>query len=333
MSDKIFLIAEVAQAHDGSLGIAHSYIDALAKTGVDAVKFQVHLAEVESSEYEPFRVKFSYEDKTRYDYWARMQFTTEQWAGLKDHCDSVGLEFMASPFSNAAVDLLETLKVKRYKIGSGEVSNLLILKKIALTQKDIMLSSGLSSMEELQQAVNLIQSYGNAFSILQCTTAYPTQPHQWGLNVLGELRNRFNVPIGFSDHSGCIYAGLAATALGADILEFHAVFDRDMFGPDAKSSLTMAEISQLVMGARQIRNSLAHPVRKEVTDPALKNMFGKSLAINKTKQAGDIVTFDDLDTKKPAGYGLAASDFEMIIGKKLKRTMTANSFLNADDLI
>ncbi len=145
----VFIIAEIAQAHDGSLGIAHSFIDALKDTGVDAVKFQVHIAEAESSIYEPFRVKFSYEDATRYDYWKRMEFEPYQWSGLKKHCEECGLEFMASVFSNAAVDLLEKLGVKRYKIGSGEVSNLLLLDKIAYTGKPVILSSGMSSYEEL----------------------------------------------------------------------------------------------------------------------------------------------------------------------------------------
>ncbi|WP_311196036.1 N-acetylneuraminate synthase family protein [Antarcticibacterium sp. 1MA-6-2] len=127
----MFIIAEIAQAHDGFLGIAHSYIDALSKTGVDAVKFQVHIAEAESSIHEPFRVKFSTQDKSRFDYWKRMEFSVEQWQELRTHCDEAGVEFMASPFSNAAVDLLEKLEVKRYKIGSGEVNNFLMLEKIA----------------------------------------------------------------------------------------------------------------------------------------------------------------------------------------------------------
>ena len=117
------IIAEIAQAHDGSLGTAHAYIDALAATGVDAIKFQTHIAEAESSIHEPFRVKFSKQDATRMAYWKRMEFTIEQWHGIKAHCDEVGLEFISSPFSNAAVDLLERVGVQRYKIGSGEVSN------------------------------------------------------------------------------------------------------------------------------------------------------------------------------------------------------------------
>ncbi len=118
-----FIIAEIGQAHQGSLGLALSYINALAETGVDAVKFQVHIAEAESSEFEPFRKKFSQQDKTRCDYWKRMEFTPHQWKILKEHCELQNVEFLASPYSNAAVDVLEELGVKRYKIGSGEANN------------------------------------------------------------------------------------------------------------------------------------------------------------------------------------------------------------------
>ena len=127
---KPYLIAEIGQAHEGSLGILYSYIDAIATTGVDAVKFQMHIAEAESSEFEPFRVSFSLEDKTRYDYWKRMGFTLEQWKAIKQYCNKVGLDFICSPFSNLAVDWLEEIGVKYYKIGSGEVNNFLILEKI-----------------------------------------------------------------------------------------------------------------------------------------------------------------------------------------------------------
>ena len=141
---KTFIIAEIGQAHEGSLGILHSYIDAVSKTGVDAIKFQTHIAEAESSIHEPFRVKFSYEDDTRMDYWKRMEFSTEQWAGIKEHCDKCGIEFMSSPFSCAAIELLDKLEMKKFKVGSGEVSNFLLLEKIKQTGKDILLSSGMS---------------------------------------------------------------------------------------------------------------------------------------------------------------------------------------------
>lgn len=325
----IYLIAEIGQAHEGSLGIAHSYIDALADTGVDAVKFQTHIAHAESSEYEPFRVKFSYADATRYDYWKRMEFTPKQWAGLKKHCDDKGLEFISSPFSNAAVDLLETIGVHKYKIGSGEVSNFLMLEKIARTGKHILLSSGMSSIDELDQTVGFLRPFGNPFTVLQCTTAYPTRPEQWGLNVLPLLRERYHLPVGFSDHSGDIYAGLAAAALGAEVIEFHAVFDKRMFGPDASASLTINQIKQLVVGVQQIETSLATPVNKSDNSgfSELKKIFEKSLAVNKDLPAGHILRQEDLEAKKPKGYGMPAMEFHQVIGKTLNRPLKAWDFL------
>ncbi len=278
-----FIIAEIAQAHDGSLGTAHAYIDALSKTGVHAIKFQTHIAEAESSIYEPFRVKFSKQDKTRFDYWKRMEFTLEQWKELKAHCNEVGLEFMSSPFSNAAVDVLEEVGVNRYKIGSGEVTNFLLLEKIAQTKKPVILSSGMSSYEELDKAVDFLKSKDVEYSILQCTTSYPTQPEQYGLNVISELKKRYNVPVGFSDHSAKLETCVAAVALGAEILEFHAVFNKQQFGPDVTSSLTIDDISVLVTSVNNIEKALQHPVNKNDNSSFknLKSIFEKSLAINK----------------------------------------------------
>jgi len=329
----IFLIAEVAQAHEGSLGIAHSYIDALSKTGVDAIKFQTHIADAESSSFEPFRVKFSYEDNTRYDYWKRMEFTFEQWQGLKEHCVKVGLEFMSSPFSVAAVELLERLDVKRYKIGSGEITNHLLLERIGRTGKPIILSSGMSSFAELKMALETLRPFGNQITVLQCTTAYPTKPEQWGLNVLADLQSQFKVPVGFSDHSGEIYACLCAAILGATVLEFHVVFDQQMFGPDAKASLTIEQIKILVKGVRQIEVALSNPVQKDETAvyEDLKRMFGKSLAINKSLKAGHCIELADLESKKPADQGVHASEFKNVLGKRVIRDLEAYSFLNYND--
>jgi N-acetylneuraminate synthase len=328
------IIAEIGQAHEGSLGIAHSYIDALAGTGVDTVKFQTHIADAESSEFEPFRVKFSYEDDTRLDYWRRMEFTPEQWAGLKSHCEEKGMEFISSPFSNAAVELLEKLGVGKYKIGSGEVSNFLMLEKIAKTGKHIILSSGMSSFRELDASVTFLRSKNAPMSILQCTTAYPTQPKEWGLNVIGELKERYDVPVGFSDHSGDLYACLAATALGAELLEFHVVFDKRMFGPDAKSSLTIDETKKLVDGVRQIQTSLAAPTNKNDNSKfkGLKSIFEKSLAVNQDLPQGHTIQLEDLEAKKPKGHGIEAKDYLQVIGKPLAKDLSSGSFLNPDDL-
>src|SRR5690606_28966102 len=156
-------------------------------------------------------------------------------------------------------------------------------------------------------------------AILQCTTSYPTKPTQLGLNVIAELRAKYNVPIGFSDHSGRHEACIAATALGAEILEFHVVFDRRQFGPDAKSSLTIEETRELVTSVRNIGTALQHPINKSDNSAFadLKQIFEKSLAINKNLEKGHTITYTDLEAKKPKGFGISVTEFESVIGRKL----------------
>ncbi len=329
------IIAEIGQAHEGSLEMAHNYIEAVSKTNVDAIKFQTHIANAESSIYEPFRIQFANMDKTRFDYWKRMEFSLAEWKEIKQHCDKVGLEFMSSPFSNAAVDLLEEVGVKRYKVGSGEVNNLVLLEKIAQTGKPVIISSGMSSFEELDATVAFLKARKVDYSILQCITAYPTNPENYGLNVIQELKKRYKVKVGYSDHSAKIETCIAATAMGAEILEFHVVFDKKSTGPDAKSSLTMAETTKFVKAVRNIEMALKHPVDKNsnIEFRELKNIFEKSLAVNKDLPKGHILQFDDLETKKPKGYGMDASKFQEIIGKALVRELKQWDFLNEEDCL
>ena len=331
---KFDIIAEIGQAHEGSLGFAHSYIDAMAQSGVNAIKFQTHIAEAESSNDEPFRVKFSYEDSTRFEYWKRMEFSLEQWIGLKIHCDDVGIEFLSSPFSIEAINMLERIGVKRYKIGSGEVNNHLMLEYLARIGKPILLSSGMSSFDELDKSVDILKEFGNSYSIFQCTTSYPTSPQNWGLNVIQELRNRYEVPVGFSDHSGDIYACLFAAAQGAELFEFHTVYDKSMFGPDAKSSLTPAEVKKLIIGLREYEVATMNPVDKASNDQFmdLKVIFEKSLAVNKDLPYGHIISLEDLETKKPKGRGISATEFKRVLGAQLKRPLSKWDFLNNTDL-
>ena len=329
------LIAEIGQAHEGSLGIAHSYIDALYKTGVRIVKFQTHIADAESSSSEPFRTNFSYEDKTRFDYWKRMEFDEDQWAGLKKHCDDLGMEFLSSPFSLKAVDLLEKIGVERYKIGSGEITNFLMLEKVARTGKPVILSSGMSNFNEISEALKIVKRYHSKISILQCTTSYPTKPEQWGLNIINELKEKFKLQVGFSDHSGEIYPCLFAAALGASILEFHCVFDKQMFGPDSFSSLTMSEITLLHKGVSQLDIARNNPINKNNLDDFkdLKNMFGKSLAVNRNMQKGEIISLNSLEAKKPSNKGIPASEFERILGKRVNKFINQWDFLNYNDIV
>lgn len=327
-----FVVAEVAQAHDGSLGTAHAYIDAAARAGADAVKFQTHLAHAESTPGEPFRVKFSKQDASRYDYWKRMEFTEAQWAGLKEHCDEKNVAFLSSPFSMQAVELLTRVGVPAWKVGAGEVNNLPMLEKLRATGKPVILSSGMSAWSEMDAAVEAVGK-GNC-AVLQCTTSYPCPPEKLGLNVIAQLRARYGTPVGLSDHSGTIYAGLAAVALGCDVLEVHQVLSRESFGPDVTSSVTTAELKQLVDGIRFIEKARANPIDKDVIAESmgdLKRMFGKSLVAARALAAGTKLGEADLALKKP-GTGIPAAKLKETVGRRLKRAVAADVLLAEEDL-
>jgi N-acetylneuraminate synthase len=331
--NRVFVVAEVAQAHDGSLGILHSFIDACASAKVDAVKFQVHIAEAESSPDEPFRVPFSFVDATRFDYWQRMSFSGEQWASVKAHCEKAGIEFLATPFSNMAVDLLERLGVARYKIGSGDVTNELLVERIARTRKEAILSTGLASMTEIKAAAERLRPSGVA--VLRCTTRYPNQAEDVGLGAIPLLREALSCPAGLSDHSGTIYAGIAACALGASVVEVHATFDRRMFGPDAAASLTISELGQLVEGIRFVEQARKGDADKALTPEIvrLRETFGRTLCVNRDLPKGHVLAFEDLEAKKPAGRGLPATHLQSVVGRRLEQPKKCWDFLREDDLV
>jgi N,N'-diacetyllegionaminate synthase len=331
---RTWIVAEIGQAHDGSLGILHSMVEASAACGVDAVKFQVHIADAESSHLEPFRVKFSPVDATRFDYWKRMELPEEEWRRLKEKCEAVGVEFLATPFSNAAVDLLERVGVRRYKVGSGDLTNPLLLERIAGTGKEAILSTGLGSLDDIDNAVAFLSARDIPVTVLQCTTQYPTSAGQVGLNWISRLRDRYRCPIGLSDHSGQIYAGLAAAALGATVVELHVTFDQRMFGPDSRASLTFADLKRVVDGVRFINEATGTTPDKTLTSEveSLRRMFGKALAVNRDMKKGEVVGVGDLEGKKPSDAGIPVGEFAQVVGRRLKRKMQRWDFLSKDDL-
>jgi N-acetylneuraminate synthase len=331
---RCFVIAEIGLAHDGSLGLAHAYIDEAARGGADAVKFQTHIAAAESTAAEPFRVKFSRQDATRYEYWQRMEFTEAQWRGLAEHAASRGLVFLSSPFSPEAVALLDRVGMPMLKISSGDVSNVPLLEALVATGKPVLLSSGMSGFAELDTAVALVKQAGLPVAVMQCTTAYPCPPERIGLNMLAEFRARYGCFVGLSDHSGTIYPGIAAAALGCDVLEVHVTMSRGMFGPDVPASVTIEELRQLVDGVRFVETMLAHPIDKEAVarDMApLRAIFTKSVVARSPLPAGTVLTAAHLAAKKP-GTGVAAERLPEFVGRVLRRAVTADEQLRIEDL-
>jgi N,N'-diacetyllegionaminate synthase len=330
-----FIIAEIAQAHDGSLGMAHAFIDAAADAGADAVKFQTHLADAESTLDEPFRVRFSRQDATRLDYWRRMEFKPEQWHGLAAHVRERGLVFLSSAFSVAAVELLKDIGVAAWKIGSGEFAARELWGAMVDAPAPILFSTGMATRAETRRAVDVFRSKGLPFILLQCTTAYPAPLDVVGLNVLEELREEFGCPVGLSDHSGSIFPGLAALARGANVLEVHVTFDRRMFGPDSSASLTFEEVNTIC----RMRDALiimdAHPVDKDDMAKRLRGLrktFGRSLAPTRPLSTGAVLGADVLTAKKPGG-GISPDHIEKVLGKRLARDVSPDRILRWTDLV
>lgn len=324
-----YIIAEVSQNHDGSLGQAHAFIDAVAKTGADAIKFQTHIAEEESTPKEPFRVKFSYCDSTRYDYWKRMEFTKQQWKELYQHSMDKGLDFLSSPFSIMALEMLEEIGVPAWKFGSGEVFNDILLKKAIQTNKPIILSTGLSTFQDIDRQVQMINEFGNPLILMECTTAYPSKPNEIPIVTIPYLKERYGCYIGISDHSSTVFPSLAAVALGAEVIEVHVTMSREMFGPDVKASVTMEELKEITCGTDFIQTMLTTKINKYSLDDnriALKNIFSKSVYAKKNLSVGDVLDDDTMVLKKPfCESSISGENYEKIYGKKVKNDIAKDS--------
>jgi N-acetylneuraminate synthase len=332
---RCLVIGEVAQAHDGSLGAAHAYIDAIASSGADAVKFQTHIAAAESTPQEPWRVRFSYQDASRYEYWKRMEFTEEQWLGLKRHAEEKKLEFLSSPFSIEAARLLQRIGMKAWKVASGEVANSQLFGYMVETRLPFMISTGMSSMEEIDSAVARVQAAGLPLAVMQCTSAYPCPPEKVGLNMLETFRGRYGCAVGLSDHSGTIFPALAAATLGAELVEVHVTFSKECFGPDVPASLTTSDLKTMVEGIRFIERMRTSAVDKnamaEEMTP-LRNLFTKSIVAEIDLPSGAVLTPESLAVKKP-GTGIPAERLDSMIGRRLRRPLAAGEMLSESHLV
>ena len=333
--EKPYVIAEISQNHDGSLGQAHAFIDAVADQGVSAVKFQTHIASQESTPLEPFRVPFSFEDQTRYDYWERMEFTSEQWAGLKKHADDRGIDFLSSPFSMKALELLDKIGVPAMKFGAGEIFNESLLDAAIATGKPILLSSGLSTWEDLDKHVYKVRKNGNETVIFQCVTAYPSLPEQIDIGLITQMRERYeDCVIGISDHSATIYPCLAAMTLGAMVAEVHVTMSPYMFGPDVKASVSLDDLKRIVDGAVSItamKNARTDFSKRDVDRENLKQMFSKSIFYNRNLEPGHVLVASDLAAKKP-NIGIPENRKAELIGKTLTKAVSVDEPVRLEDL-
>ena len=286
-----------------------------------------------STKDEPFRVPFSYEDATRFDYWRRMEFTPAQWQGLAEHAHKRSLLFLSSCFSLEAVEMMQRLGMPAWKVGSGEIYSDGLFDAMAATGKPILLSTGLSGFAAVERQVERLAARGAPVALLQCTTRYPTSFEEVGLNVIDALHDRFGCPVGLSDHSGTIWPSVAAMARGAPLIEVHVAFHRKQFGPDTPASLEPHELAQVVQARNAIFAMLSHPVDKETMECEagnLRQMFGRSLALKQTLPAGTILREEHLTLKKPGG-GLQAEDRAQVLGRRLRHEVPADRLLRPAD--
>jgi N-acetylneuraminate synthase len=320
------VIAEVGMTHDGSLGHAIRMAETAAECGVDAVKFQLHDAQAETTRGAPSPPYFKHE--TRWEYFERTAFTDDEWARLKQACEDAGVEFLCSVFSVEAVDRLEGIGMGRYKIGSGEVTNLELVRRVAETRKPVLLTSGMSSWAELDAAV---AAAGDDVTVLQCTSQYPTPPERVGLNVFAELRERYARPVGFSDHTLGNVAALAAVTLGATVVEKHFTLSRDMYGPDARFATEPLEFEELVDGIRELETMLANPIDKDDLAPVaeMKEVFEKSVVSTREIPAGAAISREMVAAKKP-GTGIPARMLPEVLGRTARVDIAADTVLTED---
>lgn len=330
-NNQVTIIAEVGSVHDGSFGNAMKLIDLAADCGADAVKFQTHISAAETLRGAPMPSYFKGEP--RYEYFERTGFSPDRWNVLAEHARERGLDFLSSPFSIEAVHLLEEIGIGAYKIPSGEVTNIPMLDAIARTGKLVLLSSGMSSWDELDAAVAAVHRHHNHLNVMQCTSAYPCPDEQIGLNVLAEMQARWNVPVGYSDHSLDNHACFAATALGATVIEKHLTFSRRMYGSDAAHSAEPAQFAELVKGVRAIATMLDNPVDKNEIGAMreMKEIFQKSVVAVCEIPAGTVIQPAMVAVKKP-GTGIPAARLNDVIGSRAIRGISADTLIAEADL-
>ncbi len=327
----VYIIAEIGNMHDGSLGQAKALIKTAAECGVDAVKTQTHDGEAETLPDAPFPPWFN-PGETRIGYYNRIAFSKEQYEELIRFAQGLGVTLLSSPFSIKSVDLLESVGMQAYKIPSGEVTHLPYIDHIARLKKPVFLSSGMSNWEELDTAVETIRRHHDQIVLMQCTSEYPCSYERVGLNVLKEMRDRYRLPAGLSDHTEACFMPIAAAAMGACAVEKHFTLSKKMFGPDAPFSMEPDELKHMVQGIRAVGTALSHLVSKNDLSSLkqVKQVFEKSIVAAADLPEGLTVTTEHLTCKKPGG-GLPPKIFSRLVGRKLRRPVKHNERVKMED--
>lgn len=326
-----YIIAEIGVNHNGSVSIAKKLIDVAVDAKACAVKFQTfksdQLASSVASKAQ-YQKTFDEDTQNQLTMLKKLELSYDEFKELFEYCKEKDIDFISTPFDLDSVDFLDSLGVNIFKIGSGDLTNYLLLKKVALKNKRIILSTGMATMEEVENAVKFIRKYNNDIVLLYCVSSYPTQIDQLNLKCIDTLRKRLNIDVGFSDHSLGYEGAIIAKTLGANIFEKHFTLDKDSEGPDHKASLDPEELKEYIKKINLVDIILGDGEKKcQECEKENRYIARRSLAFNKDKKKGEIIKEEDLVALRPAS-GLCPSKFEEIIGKKLQSDTEKNNFVD-----
>jgi len=321
MDENVTIIAEAGVNHNGKLENAFKLIDIAKEAKADYVKFQISKPGGSITKSAPkanYQIKTTGAEESQYEMGNKLRFTFDEHLKLMDYCKRAGIKYLASPFDLEAISFLAMNNIPFWKVASGEITNYPILKELAKYNKEVVISTGMSNLNEIGEAIDVLISNGtsrNKISLLQCNTEYPTPMCDVNLNVLNTLRNTFNLRVGYSDHTLGIEIPIAAVALGAKIIEKHFTLSREMEGPDHLASLEPDELKAMVRAIRNVEISLGDGHKKVTSSEfANRDIAGKSVVASYKIEKGDIFTNKNLTTKRP-GTGLSPMKWNEIIGK------------------
>jgi pseudaminic acid synthase len=322
-NNKIFIVAELSCNHNQSFDLAVKTIEAIKKSGADAVKIQTYTPETMTidcvNKYFQINKGTLWDGETLYSLYKKAYTPWEWQPKLKKIAEDLGLMFFSSPFDKTAVDFLENMKVPIYKIASFEITDIPLIEYIASKKKPVIISTGIAELKDIEKAIKACKRMGNnKITLLKCTSAYPAPYEEMNLLTIPDMIKRFKLPVGLSDHSMGWEVPVAAVALGAKVIEKHFILDRKLGGPDAPFSMEPEEFSQMVKAIRNIEKALGE-VSYKLSNKVKKNkQFARSLFVVKDIKKGEILTEDNVRSIRP-GYGLHPEFYYKILGKKAKR--------------
>ena len=324
-----YIIAEAGINHNGDLDTAKKMVIAAAKAGADAIKFQTHLPDFEMLKDD---VTADYVGESLYDLLSRVALSKEEHLELKNISEENNIDFLSTPFSKEAVDLLEELQCPLYKVGSGEATNIPLLQYIAKKNKPMIVSTGMTSLDEIQKSVEAITKINKQLVLLHCTSTYPTQYKDVRLKVIDVLKAEFpDLCVGLSDHSQGIYTALGAVSFGVRVIEKHFTCDRNWPGPDQKASIEPMELEMLVNGSRAIFEALQNDAKVVLDDEVnVQKMARESIVSLVDIAKGEIFSTKNIWVKRP-GTGIPASELEHVLGKTAVRPIDSGSLLAYED--